>query len=153
MFFLGRVLIIFFSHNKSVSATASRTEAVFSSQKDLDFGIVVYFVVIWQLISNHKLIRLKRFILYEIVSVISYFLTIFNISYMCLKIWCNRYCRIFFWTKTWEEFFINKKTWPELLFGGTSDIWCLGVSCTDALSPYRLVAKNRRLFCLALPPF
>ena len=41
--------------------------AVFSSRKNLYYGTIVYFVVIWQLISNYGLIRLKRFILYKTI--------------------------------------------------------------------------------------
>ena len=43
------------------------------------------FVVIWQLVSNHSLIRLKRFVSCNKF----YFLFIFNASYMRLKIRCD----------------------------------------------------------------
>ena len=42
-------------------------QGAFSSRKSLGFGIIVHFVIIKQLISNHRLIRLKRFISYESV--------------------------------------------------------------------------------------
>jgi hypothetical protein len=34
----------------------------FSSKKNLQNDIVTLFVVIWQILSNHDLIRLKRFV-------------------------------------------------------------------------------------------
>ena len=48
------------------------------------------FVVIWQLVSNHSLIRFKRFvswILFKLCNI--YVLFIFNTSCMCLKIRCD----------------------------------------------------------------
>ena len=42
--------------------------AVFSSRKNLGSGTVTHFVVIRQLMSNRRLIRLKRFISYETVK-------------------------------------------------------------------------------------
>ena len=35
----------------------------------------------------------------DVSCVISYFLTVFNVSCMCPKIWCDKYNANFFWTK------------------------------------------------------
>jgi len=39
----------------------SHFEALFSSRIFFEFSTVAYFIVIWQLMSNYRLIRLKRF--------------------------------------------------------------------------------------------
>jgi hypothetical protein len=61
-------------------------------QKLLEFDYCSTFVCIWQLVYNHGLIWLKRFVSYlQPNCVISYFfLSIFNAPYMCLKIRCDK---------------------------------------------------------------
>ena len=46
-----------------------KSSGCFSSRKNLDFSTVAYFAVIWQLMSNYGLIRLKIFILYKIIII------------------------------------------------------------------------------------
>ena len=42
--------------------------SVFSWWKNLSSGMIAHFVIIWQLISNNRLIMFKRFISYELVK-------------------------------------------------------------------------------------
>ena len=54
----------------------------FPSQKVFRYCII--FVCMWQLLSNHRVTRLRRFVL-QITSTISYFLSIFNVPCMCTR--------------------------------------------------------------------
>ena len=49
-----------------LSPTPARwLKLVFSSRESLNFGIIAHFIVIWQLISNYRLIKIKIFISYK----------------------------------------------------------------------------------------
>ena len=64
-----------------------------------NFGFVYRstFVYIWQLLSNHKLTRFKRFVLQIICKLCNYLfiLSIFNTPYMRPKIQCDEESRKF----------------------------------------------------------
>ena len=47
---------------KEFSTMLEKLMAMFSWRKVVDFGTVVYFVIIWQIIPNYELIKFKRFI-------------------------------------------------------------------------------------------
>ena len=74
-----------------------RLSVVFSLRKKLGFSTVVHLVVIWQLMSNYGLIRIKRLSrAKQLYYIISYFLTLFNAQCMYSKIRCDGYRRNFF---------------------------------------------------------
>ena len=83
------------------------SQALFSWNFFFEFRNCSTFIVIWQLISNHRLIRYKdssRCL--QLNCVISYFFpTTFNTSCICPKIRCNRYCRKKFWelNRAWRS--------------------------------------------------
>jgi hypothetical protein len=69
------------------------TKGVFRWKKNfLRFGYCSTFVCIWQLMSNHRLIWRKRFVLWFTTKLCNYlfFLSIFNVPYICSKIRCDR---------------------------------------------------------------
>jgi hypothetical protein len=68
--------------------------------KNFKFRYCSTFVCLWQIISNHKLIRIKRFISRFTGKLYNLFLfsSIFNTLCMCHKIWCDEESwNLFFW--------------------------------------------------------
>ena len=83
-------------------------------QKNLQNRNSSTFVCIWQILSNHELTRLKRFVSSIPTKLCNYFLfsSIFNTSCMRLKIWCDgeskKFCK-FFWKLNGPN---NDSVWP-----------------------------------------
>ena len=83
----------------------SHFEALFSSRFFFEFSTVAYFIVIWQLMSNYELIRLKRSVssfMFKLCNEL-FFSTAFNAPCICPKIRYDDYWHashlLCFWIK------------------------------------------------------
>ena len=97
------------------------------------------FACIWQILSNHRLTRLKKFILSIPAKLCNYFLfsSIFNTSCICLKIWCGeseKFCKI-----CWE---LNKALVSGTEIGKTSR------PMHGKAAARRHLLSNHEFFCL-----